>query len=40
MKIIDLNENQIVQIEEKLDAYDENYITYKMNIIGTSRNYI
>ena len=31
MKIIDLNDNQIEQIEEKLDAFDENYITYKMN---------
>ena len=31
MKIIDLNEEQIVVVENKLSAFDENYITYKMN---------
>ncbi|MBO4907833.1 MAG: GNAT family N-acetyltransferase [Lachnospiraceae bacterium] len=31
MNIIDLNEEQIDEIETRLDAYDENYITYKMN---------
>lgn len=31
MKIIDLNEEQIEGVENKLSAFDENYITYKMN---------
>ena len=31
MKIIDLNETQLTCIEEKLSAFDENYITYKLN---------
>lgn len=31
MKIIDLNEEQMEGIENKLSAFDENYITYKMN---------
>lgn len=31
MNIIDLNEEQIDEIETRLDTYDENYITYKMN---------
>lgn len=29
MKIIDLNEKQIEYIEDKLNAFDKNYITYK-----------
>lgn len=31
MKIVDLNEEQIESVENKLSAFDENYITYKMN---------
>ena len=31
MKIIDLNETQVEIIENKLSAFDETYITYKMN---------
>ena len=31
MKIIDLNEEQMEGVEDKLSAFDENYITYKMN---------
>ena len=31
MKIIDLNEMQVEIIENKLSAFDETYITYKMN---------
>ena len=31
MKIIDLNETQVEMIENKLSAFDETYITYKMN---------
>ncbi|MBQ7359995.1 MAG: GNAT family N-acetyltransferase [Lachnospiraceae bacterium] len=31
MKIIDLNEKQIEIVENKLSAFDENYITYKMD---------
>lgn len=31
MKIVDLNEEQIEVVENKLSAFDENYITYKMN---------
>ena len=31
MKIIDLNEQQVEYVEEKLSDFDENYITYKMN---------
>ena len=31
MKIIDLNEAQMEGVENKLSAFDENYITYKMN---------
>ena len=30
MKIIDLNDEQLEVIEEKLSAFDENFITYKM----------
>ena len=30
MKIIDLNEEQVEDIEERLSTFDENYITYKM----------
>ena len=30
LKIIELNQNQIMEIEERLDAYDEKHITYKM----------
>ena len=31
MKIIDLNEEQIEDIETRLNAFDENHITYKMD---------
>ena len=31
MKIIDLNETQVEIIENKLSAFDETYITYKMD---------
>lgn len=31
MKIIDLNEEQLEIVEEKLGAFDENYISYKMD---------
>ena len=31
MEIIDLNETQVKIIENKLSAFDETYITYKMN---------
>lgn len=31
MKIIDLSEEQMEGVEDKLSAFDENYITYKMN---------
>lgn len=31
MKIIDLNEEQIEVVENKLSTFDENFITYKMN---------
>ena len=31
MEIIDLNETQVEIIENKLSAFDETYITYKMN---------
>ena len=31
MKVIDLNETQVEIIENKLNAFDETYITYKMN---------
>ena len=31
MEIIDLNEEQVEDIENRLDTYDENYITYKMS---------
>ena len=31
MKIIDLNEQQVEYVEDKLSDFDENYITYKMN---------
>ena len=31
MSIIDLNEEQVEDIETRLDEYDEQYITYKMN---------
>jgi ribosomal protein S18 acetylase RimI-like enzyme len=31
MKIIELNEQQVEYVEEKLNEFDENYITYKMN---------
>ncbi len=30
MKIVDLNEKQIEDIEDRLNSFDENYITYKM----------
>lgn len=31
MKIIDLNEDQVAYVEDGLSAFDENYITYKMD---------
>ncbi|MBR2402357.1 MAG: GNAT family N-acetyltransferase [Lachnospiraceae bacterium] len=31
MKIIDLNEKQVEYVEDKLNTFDENYITYKMD---------
>lgn len=31
MKIIDLNEKQLEAVEDKLSAFDEAYITYKMD---------
>ena len=31
MKIIDLNEEQAEDIEERLSAFDENHISYKLN---------
>ena len=31
MEIIDLNEEQVEDIEERLSTYDEQYITYKMD---------
>ena len=31
MKIIDLNEEQAEDIEERLSAFDENHINYKLN---------
>ncbi len=31
MKIIDLNEKQVECVEDKLNTFDENYITYKMD---------
>jgi len=31
MKIINLNEQQLESIEDKLNTFDENYITYKMD---------
>jgi ribosomal protein S18 acetylase RimI-like enzyme len=31
MNIVDLNEEQVDEIETRLETYDENYITYKMN---------
>ena len=31
MEIIDLNERQVEDIEARLSAFDENYITYKMD---------
>ena len=31
MKIIDLNEQQVETIEEKLSDYDESYIAYRLN---------
>ena len=31
MKIVDLNEAQTEVVENKLSAFDESYITYKMN---------
>ncbi len=31
MKIVDLREEQVEFIENKLDEYDENYIKYKLN---------
>jgi len=31
MEIIDLNEEQVEDIEDRLSAFDENYITYKMD---------
>ena len=35
MSVIDLTEEQVEDIEERLSAFDENYITYKMD--GCSR---
>lgn len=29
-KIVELNQEQVTEIEERLDAYDEKHITYKM----------
>lgn len=31
IEIIDLSENQVEELENALDAYDKNYITYKIN---------
>ena len=31
MKIIDLNEDQVEDIETRLSLFDENHITYKMD---------
>ena len=31
MTIIDLNEEQVEDIEERLEDFDESYITYKMD---------
>ena len=31
MKMIDLNEEQVEDIETRLSSFDENYITYKMD---------
>lgn len=31
MKIIDLDEQQVEYVEDKLNVFDENYITYKMD---------
>ena len=31
MKIIDLNKLQLENIEDKLDTFDENFITYKLD---------
>ena len=31
MKIIEMNEDQVEDIEARLSAFDENYITYKMD---------
>ncbi len=31
MKIIDLDEEQVEDIEARLSAFDENFITYKMD---------
>ena len=31
MTIIDLNDEQVEDIEERLEAFDESYITYKMD---------
>lgn len=31
MTMIDLNEDQVEEIEERLSAFDENYIIYRMN---------
>ena len=31
MRIIDLNEEQVEDIETRLSAFDENYINYKMD---------
>jgi predicted GNAT family acetyltransferase len=31
MKIIDLNEAQLESVEDRLSAFDEHYITYKMD---------
>ena len=31
MNFVDLNEEQVDEIETRLETYDENYITYKMN---------
>jgi len=31
MEIIDLSESQVEELEKALDAYDKNYVTYKIN---------
>ena len=31
LTIVDLNEDQVGDIEDRLSAYDEDFITYRMN---------